>query len=116
MSRKDADANPTDSHNTGAESTGTLTRLVRCPACGKSTEFSPRNPARPFCSQRCRDYDLGNWATERYNLATPLDAAVADVLRSIGESMEPDELQALIESPDQSESTDAKNSNRSPRE
>jgi len=24
------------------------------------------NPHRPFCSERCRIVDLGNWAAERY--------------------------------------------------
>jgi hypothetical protein len=25
----------------------------------------------PFCSERCRDVDLGNWAAEKYVLSTP---------------------------------------------
>jgi endogenous inhibitor of DNA gyrase (YacG/DUF329 family) len=25
----------------------------------------------PFCSERCRDIDLGNWATEKYVISTP---------------------------------------------
>jgi len=29
------------------------------------------NPHRPFCSERCRLLDLGNWATERYRLPGP---------------------------------------------
>ncbi len=33
-----------------------------CPICG-----TPAEPAyRPFCSKRCRDKDLGNWAAEAY--------------------------------------------------
>ena len=40
---------------------------VRCPICRRET---PRedNPWRPFCSDRCRLVDLGNWATERYRV------------------------------------------------
>jgi len=26
------------------------------------------NPFRPFCSERCRLHDLGNWALERYRI------------------------------------------------
>jgi hypothetical protein len=26
------------------------------------------NPNRPFCSERCRLIDLGNWATGQYSL------------------------------------------------
>ncbi|HVY94550.1 MAG TPA: DNA gyrase inhibitor YacG [Bryobacteraceae bacterium] len=25
----------------------------------------------PFCSGRCREIDLGNWATEKYVISTP---------------------------------------------
>jgi len=27
------------------------------------------NPHRPFCSERCRQIDLGNWAAENYRIA-----------------------------------------------
>jgi endogenous inhibitor of DNA gyrase (YacG/DUF329 family) len=30
--------------------------------------FSPDNAWRPFCSERCRLIDLGNWAAENYRL------------------------------------------------
>lgn len=43
-----------------------VARIVRCPQCGKSSEYSPRNPHRPFCSERCRTSDLGAWAEGRY--------------------------------------------------
>lgn len=43
-----------------------VARIVRCPACGKSVEYSERNAFRPFCSQRCRTNDLGAWAEGRY--------------------------------------------------
>lgn len=41
---------------------------VNCPICGKSTAFSPENPYRPFCSERCKLIDLGQWATEGYRI------------------------------------------------
>ena len=43
-----------------------VARIVRCPQCGKSSEYSPRNSFRPFCSERCRLIDLGDWAEGRY--------------------------------------------------
>lgn len=43
-----------------------VARIVRCPQCGKSSEYSPRNSSRPFCSERCRLIDLGDWAEGRY--------------------------------------------------
>lgn len=30
--------------------------------------FSPENPWRPFCSERCKMIDLGAWASETYRL------------------------------------------------
>jgi len=44
-------------------------RSVACPCCGKPALFSPENPHRPFCSERCRTTDLGAWADEKYRVA-----------------------------------------------
>jgi uncharacterized protein len=41
---------------------------VACPACRRETEFGPGNPARPFCSARCKSMDLGAWAAEDYRI------------------------------------------------
>jgi uncharacterized protein len=43
-------------------------REVRCPACGQPALFAPENPHRPFCSERCRQHDLGAWASEGYRI------------------------------------------------
>lgn len=42
---------------------------VRCPACGGPSLYSPQNPWRPFCCERCRQNDLGAWAAEDYRVA-----------------------------------------------
>jgi uncharacterized protein len=41
---------------------------VRCPLC-KGWASWKDNPHRPFCSDQCRQRDLGNWATEKYRVA-----------------------------------------------
>ena len=46
----------------------TLKRQVSCPRCGNATEYSLENKWRPFCSERCRLIDLGQWAAEEYRL------------------------------------------------
>ncbi len=46
---------------------------VRCPQCGSSVEYRLDNPARPFCSARCKLIDLGAWAEERYAIAGPTE-------------------------------------------
>lgn len=43
-------------------------RTVVCPTCGKTTLWTPENRYRPFCSERCRQIDLGAWATEKYRV------------------------------------------------
>jgi hypothetical protein len=43
-------------------------RKVNCPQCGKATLWSTANPYRPFCSERCKLIDLGQWATEAYRI------------------------------------------------
>lgn len=50
-------------------------RKVACPSCGETSEYSPRNPYRPFCSERCKLVDLGDWATEKFRIPdnTPPD-------------------------------------------
>ena len=39
-----------------------------CPVCKKRTRWDD-NPFRPFCSERCKLNDLGNWASEAYRIA-----------------------------------------------
>jgi uncharacterized protein len=46
-------------------------RMVPCPSCKQPALFSPDNPYRPFCSERCRNHDLGAWANEAYRVAAP---------------------------------------------
>lgn len=36
--------------------------IVSCPTCKKSLRWSADNPFRPFCSERCKLIDLGEWA------------------------------------------------------
>jgi endogenous inhibitor of DNA gyrase (YacG/DUF329 family) len=40
--------------------------MIRCPICKK--EVAEGAPEFPFCSNRCRTIDLGNWASEEYKI------------------------------------------------
>jgi endogenous inhibitor of DNA gyrase (YacG/DUF329 family) len=42
---------------------------MKCPICKKPVKLS--DSEAPFCSERCREIDLGNWATEKYVISTP---------------------------------------------
>ncbi len=42
---------------------------MTCPICKKAVGEDA--PEFPFCSERCRIIDLGNWASEKYVVTTP---------------------------------------------
>ena len=41
---------------------------MRCPICKKPAEVTRDNPFRPFCSERCKLIDFGNWADGNYSV------------------------------------------------
>jgi len=43
-------------------------KTVKCPACGKPVPWVPESRYRPFCSERCKQIDLGAWAAEQYTI------------------------------------------------
>jgi endogenous inhibitor of DNA gyrase (YacG/DUF329 family) len=42
---------------------------INCPNCGKKDTYHLDNPYRPFCSDRCKLIDLGEWASESRRIA-----------------------------------------------
>jgi endogenous inhibitor of DNA gyrase (YacG/DUF329 family) len=42
---------------------------MKCPICKKDVQLG--DPEAPFCSERCRIIDLGNWASEKYVISSP---------------------------------------------
>ncbi|MGW8257770.1 MAG: DNA gyrase inhibitor YacG, partial [Thermoguttaceae bacterium] len=54
--------------------------LLRCPVCNKSFEYV-KVDTMPFCSERCRQIDLGRWLDERYGLLyePPVNADEAEI-------------------------------------
>jgi endogenous inhibitor of DNA gyrase (YacG/DUF329 family) len=45
--------------------------MLRCPICRK--EVGLRDPYMPFCSERCKTIDLGNWSAEKYVISSPAE-------------------------------------------
>jgi uncharacterized protein len=43
----------------------------RCPICKTATD-STAHAEFPFCTERCRLRDLGNWASEKYVVSEPI--------------------------------------------
>lgn len=37
---------------------------ISCPICNKPDTWTSENKFRPFCSERCKLIDLGEWAGE----------------------------------------------------
>jgi endogenous inhibitor of DNA gyrase (YacG/DUF329 family) len=62
----------------------------RCPICKKPTATGT-HPEFPFCSERCRLHDLGNWASEKYTISEP---AFDDSLFDDSTSRAPQDQQA----------------------
>ncbi len=61
-----------------AVSTEKITKIVQCPTCTKPVPWLQSQEYRPFCSQRCKLIDLGEWASEGHRIA--------------GNPIEPDDL------------------------
>ena len=53
-------------------------KTLKCPICKKEVAFD--DPEMPFCSERCRMIDLGNWASEKYVISSPIQHDLEDEL------------------------------------
>ncbi len=63
---------------------------VKCPRCAKLIVYSKENPYRPFCSERCKLIDLGNWADGKYAIeGKKIDPSQMD-LESLSENSNED--------------------------
>ncbi|MDY7577493.1 DNA gyrase inhibitor YacG [Herbaspirillum sp. RTI4] len=45
-----------------------MATIVDCPTCAAKVEWNEINKFRPFCSNRCKQIDLGAWAEEKYTI------------------------------------------------
>jgi endogenous inhibitor of DNA gyrase (YacG/DUF329 family) len=46
-----------------------MNKKALCPTCDKNSELTRSNSYRPFCSERCRLIDLGQWVNESYSIS-----------------------------------------------
>ncbi|MDF0606481.1 DNA gyrase inhibitor YacG [Neisseriaceae bacterium TC5R-5] len=54
-------------------------RTVACPTCRTSVRWEAQSRYRPFCSERCRLIDLGEWASERYRVAAQEESPGSEI-------------------------------------
>ncbi len=45
--------------------TSSKTIIVSCPTCQKTVIWCDKEVFKPFCSERCKLIDLGEWAAEK---------------------------------------------------
>ncbi len=50
---------------------------MKCPICRKDVGFE--DPHMPFCSERCRLLDLGQWFDEEHRISTDLPPDRPDI-------------------------------------
>lgn len=43
--------------------------IVQCPTCNQPVTWNDAATWRPFCSERCKLIDLGDWASEKHRVA-----------------------------------------------
>ncbi|MDY6323042.1 MAG: DNA gyrase inhibitor YacG [Succinivibrio sp.] len=70
--------------------------IIACPVCGKKHPYRSSDPFRPFCSERCKLIDLGEWASdnrviEGEALEDDEDAELADSADLSGRSVPSDD-------------------------
>jgi endogenous inhibitor of DNA gyrase (YacG/DUF329 family) len=41
---------------------------VKCPICSTSVLWNAEALFKPFCSERCKLIDLGDWASEKHSI------------------------------------------------
>lgn len=47
----------------------TKPQLVKCPTCNTQVAWTDEEKFRPFCSERCKLIDLGEWVMEEKKIA-----------------------------------------------
>ncbi|MBU2919685.1 MAG: endogenous inhibitor of DNA gyrase (YacG/DUF329 family) [Psychrosphaera sp.] len=53
-----------------------MTTVVKCPTCETAVIWQPLSEFRPFCSERCKLIDLGEWASDSRVISEPIQGAV----------------------------------------
>ncbi|MBK1643381.1 DNA gyrase inhibitor YacG [Thiocapsa imhoffii] len=54
-----------------------MDRILPCPRCKKPVVWGPEARWRPFCSERCRLIDLGEWFEETHRIPVTDDSGLA---------------------------------------
>jgi endogenous inhibitor of DNA gyrase (YacG/DUF329 family) len=67
------------------------TKTASCPQCRKLASLDTANRFRPFCSERCKLLDLGEWFAEKHSI--PVADSDSDPDEAPDSAQNPDRLQ-----------------------
>ena len=45
-----------------------MVKIVQCPECSTAVPWQDNQEWKPFCSERCKLIDLGEWASEGHRI------------------------------------------------
>jgi len=54
------------------ENTNTQPTVIKCPHCESDVIWGEQSPFRPFCTERCKLIDFGDWAQEKHKFSSDL--------------------------------------------
>jgi uncharacterized protein len=64
------------------------TLKLRCPTCKKAVKS--KDAEFPFCSARCRQIDLGKWASGAYVISSPVKDTSESISGALPENSDED--------------------------
>lgn len=65
-----------------------MSKTVKCPTCKTQVKWNEGSVYRPFCSERCRLIDLGEWASEKHAIPAEPVPSTEELPFSISEQSE----------------------------
>ena len=45
-----------------------MNKIIKCPTCAKEISWSKEEKWRPFCCERCKLIDFGEWVSENHRI------------------------------------------------
>jgi uncharacterized protein len=70
---------------------------IKCPRCGQKTVYSTVNKFRPFCSERCKLIDLGDWASNKFAIPVVEKNPIESESEEVGSNQIPSNIDGASE-------------------
>ncbi len=56
-----------------------MSLTVQCPTCQKQVEWKSESKFKPFCSERCKMIDFGDWASEKHAIPVKPELNISNI-------------------------------------